>query len=191
MNLIVILAAMTLTFHGQEPNKLFGGMSDNTCTAVLLSADIAISANHCVKDVPLTGKLTVLGEDNKKYKAHLLYNDDNRDLILIKIDHKYKSWAKLGKMPVKGEKVYTYNSGEDMAGTYNEGIICNIVKDPETGVGELIHNVGILGGASGSGLFNAKGELIGINLFTLHGLAGADDINAVRNFLKESSVSLR
>lgn len=191
MNLITLLAAVTLTFHGQEKGQLTGGLYDNTCTAVVISENMALSASHCVEDVPMIGKLTVVDDKGKKYSAHLVLHDKKKDLAVFRIDHKFKQWAALGAMPAKGDKVYTYNSGEDIIGTYNEGIVCNIFKDKESGNNVLLTNVLILPGASGSGLFNFKGELIGINQWVMKTMTGSIDIKEIRKFLRTANVPHR
>jgi S1-C subfamily serine protease len=189
MTLIPLLMLMTFTFHGEEMTEK--GLSPNTCTAVMISPNLALTASHCVKDLALVGKQTAEDSKGKTHKATYIAADPNLDLALIKISGGPYTYAKLGALPKRGETVMTLNSGENMPNTFNTGIVCNLLKDKDYyGIPMIVHNVAILHGASGSGLFNSKGELVGINVLSLPALSEAVDVNAIRMFLKRHYVAI-
>lgn len=177
MSLLALLTAVTLTFHTNVTNKETGETALNTCTAVFISPNEALTARHCIHG----DKSWVKDADNKSFSATLVRMDSTQDLALIQvigIPHKY---AQLGKPVQKGEKIYLYSSEDDMIGTYGEGTVENIVIDQ--GVPMIVHSASILPGGSGSGLFNSKGELVGINTITMGSLSKAVDMTAINYFL--------
>ncbi len=66
--------------------------------------------------------------------------------------------------------------------TYAEGVVENIIRD-QYNIISLVHSASILGGASGSGLFNSRGELVGINTATYKSLTNAVDLTEIQYFL--------
>lgn len=153
------------------------------CTAVFISPNELLTAGHCVAES--RGRQWVKTYEGTTYTATILKIDKVRDLALIKIDkpinHVYTS---LGPPVERGQDIYTVNSGEWMQNTYNVGIVNNIIIDEDEGnTLNIVHSAVILPGASGSGLFNSKKQLVGINTATLKGLSEATDIKEIRIFL--------
>lgn len=182
--LIPLLMSLTLTLHVQtrsrgvdyKENIIISG-----CTAVWVSPTEALTAAHCVEHS--TGRMWVLDSDNRSFSASVERIDKRLDLCLLKIKAPKHLYAKMGYFVNRGDKVFIMNSGNFMNNMYGEGIVANILDDPDEMTLSVIHTATILPGASGSGLFNARGELVGINTATYHALTSAVDLTEIEYFL--------
>ena len=184
MSLYLTLSLATLTIYvPSQYRTVTGTMKDsvNICTAVMISKNTALTADHCIEDI--TGSIAV--EHSKKAIVKIIKKDAVRDLALLQVLKVNKPYVKLGPEPYITERVYTVNSGQGHENTYDEGIIQNIDKDdPDDAQVHIQDSIHIAQGASGSGLFNAKGELIGINVISMETGSLAVDTLTIRNFLK-------
>lgn len=179
MNLIALMSLVTLTLHVQTPTPR--GPALNTCTAVYIGPTTALTAAHCVRDYH--GKAWVKTNEGKSFKAVLITADPLVDLALLDIKGPAHDYTQLGKGVDRGDKVYILSSEDDMIGTYGEGLVENLIADEELGTPFVIHSVGILPGASGSGLFDRRGQLVGINVAILRSVSQAVDVSAINYFL--------
>ncbi len=124
----------------------------------------------------------MLDSNNKSFKATIERIDKRLDLCLIKVHSPKHSYAIIGRGGEIGDKVFMINSENDTPNTYGEGVVENIIRDRDKVV-SLIHSATILHGASGSGLFNQDGELIGINTAIYQSLTNAVDVIEIKEFL--------
>ncbi len=184
-SLITFLTLVSLTVHIQSKSKDMLGndfIGLSTCSAVWITPTEALTAGHCMAES--TGKVWVLDADNKSFSAVVEKLDKKNDLCLLKVKAPNHIYAELSKdFVVKGQHIYTMNTGNMFIGTYGEGIVSNIIKDPEADTISIIHTAAILAGASGSGLFNARGEVVGINTAMYHNLSNAVDLAELNYFL--------
>lgn len=179
--MITLLTLFSLTVHIQMWTAT-DGYGLGTCTAVYVSPTEALTAAHCVADT--TGHIWVRTAKQKSFTATVVKKDVIRDLCLLHIEGPKHAYAKLGKPVDRGDKIYIMSSEMDMPFTYGEGIVGNILTDPEINQTLVIHTATLLHGASGSGLFNAEGKLVGINIYAIKGLGGAVDLTNIQEFLK-------
>ncbi len=183
--LITFLTVVSITLHIQYKTKSplgkdFIGIA--TCSAVMISENEALTAAHCMENS--TGHLWALDSNEKSFSVTVEKINKKMDLCLVKLNSPIShSYASLGHYVNKGNFIASLNSGNDFIGTYVEGKVSNIIKDPENGVISIIHSATILPGASGSGLFNYRGQLIGINTAMYHNLSNAVDITEINYFL--------
>ena len=110
-----------------------------------------------------TKDIEVTTSDGKVYKAKVLtIAPNNRDLALIKIEHKTKlKTVKFGDSDeIKiGQRVLTIGNPFGFSGTLTQGIISRI----DYAKGRIQTDAAINPGCSGGPLLNLSGEVIGIN----------------------------
>jgi serine protease Do len=167
--------SLTLTVH------MVHRKDTGACTAVWISPTEAISAGHCIHNEK--DKLFIKDDTGHSYIAYLEKVDHQLDLSLLKINAPEHPYAHLGHVVKRGDHIFVMTSGEDIANTYGEGVVANIFNDPENGTLSILHTAAILPGASGSGLFDSRGRLVGVNTAIYKNLSSAVDITAVEDFL--------
>lgn len=135
-------------------------------SGVIISEDGYIVTNNHVVDGATDIKVTLSNGD--EYQATLIGIDPTNDIGVIKIDAKDLNAATMGNSDelVVGEDVIAIgNPLGTLSGTVTNGIISALDRQISID-GETYHllqtNAAINPGNSGGGLFNAKGELIGI-----------------------------
>jgi len=154
----------------------------STCSGVFISPNEILTAEHCIEHS--RGHQWIKTDDGKTYPVSIEKQDKYKDLALLKINtpihHKYASLGTPGQIT---DLVTTVNSSEGLEGTFAEGMINNIIEDEQYGALSILHSAVIAPGASGSGLFNSKGQLIGINTALVKGFSEAVDLLEIRVFL--------
>lgn len=142
-------------------------VSQGAGSGVIITSDGYIITNHHVIDG--AESITVkLKDDTTEYKATLVGTDSKTDIAVIKIDAEDLPCAIFGDSSTLkvGETVVAVgNPLGSLGGTVTDGIISALDREIEID-GEtmtlLQTNAAINPGNSGGGLFNTKGELIGI-----------------------------
>jgi len=185
-----LLAVYAVTIHisstfptPQDPKNYDIG----SCSGVFISGNEILTAAHCFS--ASRNHQWVKTDDDKSYEAKVESIDFLDDLAVVVVpkikDHPY---VRLGKRVGRGDHVYTVNSGDDIKDTYNEGVVNNLILDPDTNVPEIMHSASIDFGASGSGLFDKKGRLVGINTMKRGPFGYAVDIAPIRDFLNTRDI---
>ena len=167
-------------------------------SGVILSEDGTIVTNNHV--VEGASRITVRTKDGTEYEATLVGADSKTDVAVLKIDATGLTPAVLGDSDslIVGEYVMAIgNPLGQLGGTVTDGIISALSRDVTIN-GEtmtlLQTNAAINPGNSGGGLFNEKGELVGIvnakssdtsSTTTIEGLGFAIPINTVKNTVQE------
>lgn len=135
-------------------------------SGVILSKDGYIVTNHHV--INGADKIRVITHDHKSYDAKLIGYDASTDLAVVKIEAKDLIPAILGSsknLEVGNTAIAIGNPLGELGGTVTSGIIS--ATDREITIDNqqmqlLQTNAAINPGNSGGGLFNERGELIGI-----------------------------
>lgn len=170
-------------------------------TGVIVDEKGYIITNSHVVDDGNVSKVTVLLNDGSSLPANVLWNDQNLDLAILKIDGKDYRQAKLGdsdKVEVGDIAVAIGNPmGLDFERSVTQGIISGVERTIASGnisMNNLIQtDASINQGNSGGPLLNANGEVIGINTIKVggEGLGFSIPINTAKvfiNMIKENKV---
>ena len=139
----------------------------------IIGADGRILTNaHVVKDAD---EIVVTLSDNREFKAKVLGLDERTDVALIEIEAKGLPTVHLGdsdKIEV-GEWVLAIGAPFGMSYTATQGIVSATERQlRETYVPFIQTDAAVNPGNSGGPLFNAQGEVIGINSQILSGSGG-------------------
>lgn len=147
------------TFMGQY-------VSEGAGSGVIISSDGYIATNHHV--ISDAGSITVTLSDGTEYPAQLVASDTQTDLAVLKIEADNLTPAVFGSSAslCVGEPVIAIgNPLGELGGTVTGGIISaldrEVTIDGQT-MTLLQTDASVSPGNSGGGLFNSKGELIGI-----------------------------
>ncbi|MCI8624120.1 MAG: PDZ domain-containing protein [Provencibacterium sp.] len=135
-------------------------------SGVILTTDGYIATNnHVVEDAQ---SISVRLANGERYDASLVGTDAQTDLAVLKIEAQGLSAAAIGDsdaLQVGEEAVAIGNPLGELGGTVTNGIVSaldrEVTIDGET-MNLLQTNAAINPGNSGGGLFNSRGELIGI-----------------------------
>ncbi len=163
---VVVINTKTLTTNMLgRPTEVDGGAG----SGVIIAAEGYILTCHHVVDG--ASSVTVRLNNGRSYAAVLVGSDETSDLAVLKIEpleSEPLTAAKHGKSGylVTGERVVAIgNPLGTLGGTVTDGIISATERQVTTsnGVMTLLQtNAAINSGNSGGGLFNLKGELVGI-----------------------------
>lgn len=164
-------------------------------SGVIISSDGYIVTNHHVIDNANTIKVT-LRDASTTYDATLIGSDEDNDIALIKIDAEGLTAATFGdssSLAVGDYVVAIGNPLGTLGGTVTDGIISALAREvtiEDKNMTLLQTNAQISPGNSGGGLFNEKGELVGIvnakdSATEVEGIAFAIPVNNVLDIIKD------
>ena len=169
-------------------------------SGVIFSEDGIVVTNDHVVDGAST--ITVRTKDGESYEATLLGTDSKTDIAVLRIEADGLTPAILGDSDALSVGDYAMAIGNplgQLGGTVTDGIVSALSREVNVN-GEnmtlLQTNAAINPGNSGGGLFNEKGELIGIvnakssngassSGASIEGLGFAIPVNTVKNSVQE------
>ena len=182
-------AVVEILMSGTQQN-MWGQMQlvQGAGSGVIVREDGYIATNYHV--IQGATKVQVTLHNGDSYSAHIIGSDPANDIAVIKIDAKDLTVATIGDsstVDVGDLAVAIGNPLGQLGGTATTGIISALDRtlDVEGTTLTLMQtDAAINGGNSGGGLFNSKGELIGIveskaSAVGVEGLAFALPINTV------------
>lgn len=149
----------------------FGQIIQSTSagSGFVMTADGYIVTNHHVVDGAQSGKITVTFEDGTDYPAKFIGSDASSDIALLKIEATGLKPVRIGKsssLAVGDQVVAIGNALGELSFSLTVGYISGIDRDVNTDgtvMSMLQTDAAINSGNSGGPLFNARGEVIGIN----------------------------
>lgn len=180
--------------------SFFGGRQQQEVksigSGVIISSNGLILTNSHVVADGSANEITVSLFDGSSEKATILWNDKILDLAVIKINKTNLPFAQLGDSNniIVGEPVLAVGNpmSLDYSGTTTDGIVSglnrSITIDGNTIKPLIQTNASINPGNSGGPLFNAKGEVIGINtakLSNAEGIGFSIPINTAKNIIEQ------
>jgi S1-C subfamily serine protease len=132
------------------------------CGATNIKNGVFITAAHCVNDINKRDKVIVKVYSGKEYKLKKVALVKRSDLALIFTNYENKNNEEDSKNKIKisapslGEEVYLVGHALGEFFTVRKAIVAKLGSD------EFIIDANIWFGDSGSGIFNRKGNLIGV-----------------------------
>ncbi|MBR6678406.1 MAG: trypsin-like peptidase domain-containing protein [Oscillospiraceae bacterium] len=188
-------AVVEILMSGTQQN-MWGQMQlvQGAGSGVIVREDDYIATNYHV--IQGANKVEVTLHNGDSYSAHIIGSDPANDIAVIKIDAKGLTTATVGDsstVDVGDLAVAIGNPLGQLGGTATTGIISALDRtlDVEGTTLTLMQtDAAINGGNSGGGLFNSKGELIGIveskaSAVGVEGLAFALPINTVSPIIND------
>ncbi len=172
-------------------------------SGVIISEDGYIVTNNHVIDG--AEKITVTTKDGTAYEAKLIGTDSETDVALLKVEATGLKAVVMGNssdLQVGDTAVVIGNPLGQLGGTVTSGIVSALDRDITlngNSMSLLQTNAAINPGNSGGGLFNDKGELVGIVVAksggttsdgtTIEGLGFAIPIDNVKKVIQELSTN--
>ncbi len=160
-------------FEFPQPQQ---GPEEGIGSGVIITSDgYILTNNHVVKDAAKKGGISVMMTDKRVFDAHVVGTDPTTDLAVIKIEASNLPVAALGNSDelAVGQIVLAVGNPLGLQSTVTEGIVSSLGRPLEIsedkdaghyGISNFIQtDAAINPGNSGGGLFNIKGEVIGIN----------------------------
>jgi len=120
------------------------------CSGTAIAPDVLMSAQHCFRG----GALVRVNGQPVKVAG---YGKDKHDLATVKVTGvSFTKWARLGKALKQGERIRWWGNPKGVTNVYRQGYVSRADAD-----GVLI-DATICHGDSGAGIFNDRGEVVGV-----------------------------
>lgn len=122
---------------------------NGVCSGTAVGKDLILTAEHCFEGERLV-------RINGRPANSLRMVKDGKDHVLVKVTVTFKTWARMGAAPKQGDRVRWIGNPAGEANVYREGYVARAEK-----AGVLV-DAQVWKGDSGSGLFNDRGEVVGV-----------------------------
>ncbi len=160
-------SVIEITTESVQTNAIFQQyVTEGAGSGVIVSADgYIVTNNHVVEGA---SKISIRLHNGTTYEAKLVGTDSKTDLAVVKIeatDLKPAVFGTSANLVVGETAIAVGNPLGSLGGTVTNGIISALSREIQVGdttMTLLQTNAAINPGNSGGGLFNGKGELIGI-----------------------------
>ena len=162
--------------YADQWTRQSGVQSTNTSQGsgvVIREGGYILTNNHVIEG---GSSFKVLLSDGEKVDAELIGADESMDLAVLRVDSAYADQlipvepGSTADLPVGSTVIAIGNpGGEDLANTVTQGVVSALERSTVSAEGAtraisyIQHDAAINSGNSGGGLFNYKGQLIGIN----------------------------
>ena len=169
-------------------------ISEGAGSGIIISNDgYIVTNNHVIEDAR---KITVKLNSGESYEAEVIGTYSENDIAVLKIDATNLQPVVLGdsdKLCVGDTAVVVGNPLGSLGGTVTNGIISALDREIDLGdttMNLLQTNAAVNPGNSGGGLFNGRGELVGIIVAKsagsdIEGIGFAIPINDVKDDISE------
>lgn len=188
-------SVVEITISSTSSNVFFGDYTTTgSGSGVIISSDgYILTNNHVISDAK---EINIRLHDGTEYKATVVGSDSRTDIGIIKVDAKNLKPVTIGdsdKLVVGEIAVVIGNPLGELGGTVTNGIISALereIKLEGSKMNLIQTNAAINPGNSGGGLFNSKGELVGIVVaksfgLEIEGLGFAIPVNDVKNVIND------
>ncbi len=170
----LLLGVFIGTVEAQSPSWVLAvGQLEHQCSLVAVRPRLVVTASHCVGDVGDAYRASFVRGVGREYRRATLvwdgvsFGDRTMDLAILQLDRPVTTVVQMASMlPKKDER--------GVAVGFSSGVRHWVVPVEFTGLYEvdrlgwmLGYRAETTGGASGGGVFNSRGELVGIENISL------------------------
>ena len=154
--------------HNNAVGRLHNKVLNQLCTAVFISNDLVLTANHCVfEDRYAKGLIVETGKD-VFHCEEIIYSDAFSDIATLRCDESNDSFIpQANTVPEIGDDVhivFQMTKHGDHLNYLSSGKVVNINDY------QLNYDADTVPGASGAPILNSDGHLVGIHTSTKHGI---------------------
>lgn len=159
---------------------------------VVSSSGVIVTNNHVIAPDATAARLTIkLPRGDVYTDARVIYTETRRDFAVLSIKASGLPTLKVGDSDTVevGDQVVAIGNPQGLELTFTSGIVESVRVDPDRGYRFIQHQAPISHGSSGGPLLNMKGEVIGINTFTIkdaQNLNGAIPINYIKPYFGDA-----
>lgn len=134
-----------------ESAALMLKMEKGWCSGTAVARDVILSATHCWEQ---GGRLEAINGQ----PVHALEKiDDGKDHSLVRVSRPLRTWVTRKAKARRGDDVTWLGNPAGNPNVLRRGYVAKVDKD-----GTLLLESAAFGGDSGSGVFNDRGELVGV-----------------------------
>lgn len=127
---------------------VFLRVGPGSCSGTAVGPNVVLTATHCAANgLWLIDGLPVQVLSRK---------DDGNDHTLLRVSRTFPKWAKVGKNPPQKAEVHWYGNPFPLRDMYRAGYVAGRWN------GMILIDAPCAGGDSGSGIFDARGRLVGV-----------------------------
>lgn len=120
------------------------------CSATYIGPRILLTASHCI--LVDSGPITINGRAGNIIAAR----HDGSDIAVLVVDIESPAWAKVGRRAKQGDKVFFYGHASGFDALLRRGYVVGFHES------RTLVDMTVGKGDSGAGVFNERGELIGV-----------------------------
>lgn len=181
-SVVVHLKVMTRLLPGMEISHR------RTCSGVYISNTEIVTAAHCVTN-PVPYEVWITDPKGPSVRVKRIVGDTDYDLAILQVASQKHIYVRFGKSAELQDKVFNIGCPGDVRFLCSEGIVAGLdrIAPEDTPKARYTITTAPIGpGSSGGGLFNSKGQLIGINTMTMYSVfSWAVNTDSIKSFLKE------
>jgi len=147
--LMALAAACCTTEGSPKAHALRLEMEGGICSGTAIGPDEVLTATHC-----LSNRLVKINDE----PVNLLESRQiGPDMIVIRVDRRFPSWAKWAdRKPKQGDPIYYWGNPSGMPDIVRYGYIAGFLD------GQILVDVEVGKGDSGAAVFDRDGRVIGV-----------------------------
>lgn len=136
------------------------------CSGTIIGPHAVLTATHCFEDTTLVR----LNDTNAEVIQRM---DDGRDHTIVLVNRTFVYWVSVGSEAQQGDDVYYWGNPDGIWDWYRRGYVVGTDTDAK-GRPLTVYDINGFFGDSGSGIFNAQGQLVAVTSLcdatAVHGL---------------------
>lgn len=147
---VVMTVSCASALSGIRDTSLLLTMQRGHCSGTAVGRNIVLSAEHCWAN----GNRLVAINGQEAHALKIVR--DGKDHVLVRVTTKFTRWSQMGPEPEQGDRVRWIGNPSSLRGQFREGYITGTYE------GEFLIDARVFGGDSGSGIYNDRGQLVGV-----------------------------